>query len=75
MPAALVDAIVQSCRRLSHAQISRLIETEKIYVCYFKLLSLGDPFMAQWLMKLTSIHENMGLIPRLSQCDKILALP
>ena len=35
----------------------------------------GVPIIAHWLMNLTSIHEDMGLIPDLTRWGKDLALP
>ena len=40
-----------------------------------KELSIGVPFMAQWLMNLTSIHEAQGSIPGLVQWIKDPVLP
>ena len=38
-------------------------------------LHLGVPTVAQWVKKLTSIHEDVGLIPGFVQWVKDLMLP
>ena len=41
----------------------------------YKKVGLGVPIVAQWLMNLTSVHEEEGLMPGLAQRVKDLALP
>ena len=40
----------------------------------FKNATLGVPIVVQWLMNLTNIHEDLGLIPGLAQGVKDLVL-
>ena len=41
---------------------------------FLKKLDLGVPVMAQWKQNLTSIHEDLGSIPGLTQWTGDLAL-
>ena len=42
---------------------------------YFKNIETGVPFVAQWLINLTRIHGDAGLIPDLAQWVKDPVLP
>ena len=55
--------------------MEKINESKSCFFGKIKLISLGVPVMAQWLTNLTSIHEDMGLIPGLTQWVKDLALP
>ena len=54
--------------------MEKINESKSCFFGKIKLISLGVPVMAQWLTNLTSIHEDMGLIPGLTQWVKDLAL-
>ena len=52
-----------------------LIHLLDLQILYFKQAILEIPVMAQQVKNLTSIHEDKGLIPSLTQWVKHSALP
>ena len=51
------------------------IKSSAIHSAFLISKVLGVPVVAQWVKNLTSIREDLGLIPGLDQCAKDLALP
>ena len=47
--------------------IKIFMNTKKVYFPNHYLKKIGVPIVAQWIMSLTSIHEDVGWIPGFAQ--------
>ena len=55
--------------------LNNLQKQERRDLCEVKIVVWGVPIVARWLMNPTSIHENVGSNPGLTQWVEDLVLP
>ena len=65
---AVKELLVKNCVRNPRWLFMLSIEAE------FKIVTIGVPIVAQWLVNPAGIHGDVGLIPGLAQWVKDLAL-